>query len=692
MTVDEIKREMMEEFSFTDEVIQQAFDTIYFVGIFQNLAWRKNEGILLEDITVDYDLIRYLIQALLIKTTNKNTQSRYEIYLLNNNGEKIFQELLRLKKNENIQRFEEFKREFEINDLKSLKLIRFNFEKKIETIDIKDSYRILFSNLRKGERLKEIFYEKITLLKNLLKNYDTIIDITKFQSNKILGKREFILYEEFYQFLLDYTKDFSKNYKKILNELNTKIAFYDELIKSIEHPNLRNNIQNDFANYLNKYRTIIKRFSQKKITTSYNSSKEPCFKIINEEQFKYSLNELKKEEIKRITTPIIDDLLAEVEPSEETDEQFAEPKSKVNLPTKVKIPKEQIISSENLNILLGNNSEANRVYWTPGKLNNGHLVIIGGSGAGKTETIRCIASELDKQGYPVLMIDFHGDMVCTNCNIITYEIKEGADTYFNPFELHVEFKDITPIRAIDDFIDAIKINFPNIGIVQRDTLREILKEAYEENNITLDKKTWTNELKFDYIEEKIKSSNIRPYLNSIVDYELFKGKDKISIKNILKGNITHLNLKALPEQLKFLFSDLFLRKLFYSLQAIGEIPRYNPKDKEKFRIFVIVDEAKLLVSKNQKTKAVLNKYASEIRKNGGGLILASQLISHFNNEILANIALKMCMKAEDKEQAKANNKYYGVGIDVLLNLDRGEAILIQGDYKERIKIIPSRER
>ena len=137
--------------------------------------------------------------------------------------------------------------------------------------------------------------------------------------------------------------------------------------------------------------------------------------------------------------------------------------------------------------------------------------------------------------------------------------------------------------------------------------------------------------------------------------------------------------------------NLFDKKEGQKFLNVIEI-RHNPKDKEKFRIFVIVDEAKLLVSKNQKTKAVLNKYASEIRKNGGGLILASQLISHFNNEILANIALKMCMKAEDKEQAKANDKYYGVGIDVLLNLDRGEAILIQGDFKERIKIIPSRER
>ena len=151
-------------------------------------------------------------------------------------------------------------------------------------------------------------------------------------------------------------------------------------------------------------------------------------------------------------------------------------------------------------------------------------------------------------------------------------------------------------------------------------------------------------------------------------------------------------MKALPEKLKFLFSDLFLRKLFYSLQAIGEIPRINPEDKEKFRIFVIVDEAKLLVSQNQQTKAVLNKYASEIRKYGASLILASQLISHFNEEILSNIALKMCMKAENKEQAKTNDKYFGVGREVLLNLMLGEGILVIGDTMNKVKITPSWER
>lgn len=338
------------------------------------------------------------------------------------------------------------------------------------------------------------------------------------------------------------------------------------------------------------------------------------------------------------------------------------------------------------------------VFWEPGSLNNGHFILIGGSGAGKTETIRCVASELDKQGYPALMIDFHGDMACENCNIKTYEMKESGEYYFNPLELDPQFEEITPLRATSDFVDAIFINFPGLGIQQRGDLKEIIKKSYNRVGITSKKETWSGEIEFEGIENEIKFSEdkttqtLNAYLNDIFDYELFSGSEKISIGNILEGGITHLNLKPLPETLRFLFADLFMRKLYYSLQSLGEIPRGDITDKERFRLFVIVDEAKMLVSEKQGIKAVLNKYATELRKFGVGLILASQLITHFTDEILSNIAVKLCMKAENKEQARKNNKFFGVGENEIINLEQGEGILIIGEDKIKVKIVPSWER
>lgn len=352
-----------------------------------------------------------------------------------------------------------------------------------------------------------------------------------------------------------------------------------------------------------------------------------------------------------------------------------------------------------LDVMLGMNSDGDPVYWSPGTLSNGHFIIIGGSGAGKTETIRCISSELERCDYPVVMIDFHGDMGCDGCDIRSFRIREGSPYYFDPFELDPGFAEITPLRATSDFVDAISINFPTLGIQQRRRIKGIIKECYNRWGISSDPSTWRNKSYFDDVEELImecEDEAVPAYLEDIFDYKLFSGESKISIREILTEGITHINLNALPENLRYLFADLFLRRLYYSLQAVGETPRGTGNDSEKFRLFVIVDEAKLLVSQKtnskQTVKAVLNKYATEMRKFGVGLILASQLIAHFNDEILANIAVKFCMKAENKKQAQENAKFFEVSESDLLNFRPGEGVLIVGNEKMNVRITPSYER
>lgn len=351
-----------------------------------------------------------------------------------------------------------------------------------------------------------------------------------------------------------------------------------------------------------------------------------------------------------------------------------------------------------LSMFLGGSREGKEIFWSPGKLNNGHFIIIGGSGAGKTETIRTITSELNKKKFPVLLIDFHGDMACESSEVKNYTIKPGREYYFNPLELDPKFEEITPLRAISDFINAIAINFPSLGVQQQHHLKEIIKRAYKRSGITDKKETWFKQLEFIDIENEIKNSDdkitqtINAYLSDIFDYGLFSGSEKISIADILSGGVSCVNLKPLPEGVRSLYADLLLRKLYYSLQALGEIPRGDTSDRKKFRLFVIVDEAKLLLREDQGIKAVLNKYATELRKYGAGLILASQLIDHFPDEILSNISVKLCMKTENKQQAKKNSKFFGVNEVDLIDFQKGEGILIIGNERVNIKIMPTWER
>jgi len=393
----------------------------------------------------------------------------------------------------------------------------------------------------------------------------------------------------------------------------------------------------------------------------------------------------------------------EEEPEEEPEEKSLPPVPKpvptrrVAPPTPVQAPPPS--RPGGLDIFLGPATDGRRVDWSPGQLNNGHMIIIGGSGAGKTETIRCIATELSAEAMPVILIDFHGDMAASSGEIRSYKIREGGEYYFNPLELDPAIDEITPLRATSDFVDAISINFPTLGIQQRRKIKNIIKDCYRMSGITGNTGTWTRVLDFDDIEGEIMNCEdeaIPAYLEDIFDYKLFSGEEKISIPTLLSGGITHINLNALPENLRYLFADLFLRRIYYSLQAMGEIPRGTDNERAKFRLFVIVDEAKLLVSQKSGSKtaikAVLNKYATEMRKFGVSLILASQLIAHFNEEILANIAVKFCMRSENKKQAQENARFFEVSEKDLLNFQPGEGILIIGSDKMNITIVPASER
>ena len=52
----------------------------------------------------------------------------------------------------------------------------------------------------------------------------------------------------------------------------------------------------------------------------------------------------------------------------------------------------------------------------------------------------------------------------------------------------------------------------------------------------------------------------------------------------------------------------------------------------------------------------------------------------------------LLLKAENKEQARKNNKFFGVGENEIINLKQGEEILVTGEDKIKVKIVPTWER
>ncbi|PHK93468.1 hypothetical protein CR162_18525 [Pseudoroseomonas rhizosphaerae] len=143
-----------------------------------------------------------------------------------------------------------------------------------------------------------------------------------------------------------------------------------------------------------------------------------------------------------------------------------------------------------------------------------------------------------------------------------------------------------------------------------------------------------------------------------------------------------LDLSKLPDDIRFIATETLLRKLFRVLRLKGPIPVQPADDRQRFRLFVIIDEAKILGlggGDRDRSDNILNELITEARKFGLGMVLASQMSDHFSEEVRANAATWLVLKPMDMKEAKRNAPNVSVDPQDLLQLaGRGD-----GYYRDR---------
>ena len=129
-------------------------------------------------------------------------------------------------------------------------------------------------------------------------------------------------------------------------------------------------------------------------------------------------------------------------------------------------------------------------------------------------------------------------------------------------------------------------------------------------------------------------------------------------------------------------AETLLRKLFRVLRLRGPIPVQPADDRQRFRLFVLIDEAKILSlggGDRDRSGNILNELITEARKFGLGMILASQMSDHFSEDVRANAATWLVLKPMDVKEAKRNAPNVSVDPQDLLQLvGRGD-----GYYRDR---------
>jgi len=292
---------------------------------------------------------------------------------------------------------------------------------------------------------------------------------------------------------------------------------------------------------------------------------------------------------------------------------------------------------------MGSNKDG-AVSWRPLALPNPHLLIVGGSGSGKSQTIKAIAHDLRK-ATAIVVLDVHGDLALDGAT--THELHFESCYGINPLVLSLDPKGGGPVAQKEIVRTRLQRTFAPMGSVQLGVLDDLLDRCYRGCGITQDdQESWRREpptfadlegLLDEEIARKKNSERLQALktkISPVFDCKVFS---KPALPINAKG-ITRIDMSRLGLDIQFLASDVLLRQLFREAMLAGEAAEGD------LRYLFVIDEAKLLVSRGKDDPlGIINRLATEARKYGVGLLLASQDLEHFSRDILNNVATKLVL-------------------------------------------------
>lgn len=335
------------------------------------------------------------------------------------------------------------------------------------------------------------------------------------------------------------------------------------------------------------------------------------------------------------------------------------------------------------------------VNWSPGRQSNGFFLILGASGSGKTETLKVLGKSIADFGVPVLVFDFHGDVTFPGLKSVLMSSGTSSTIGLNPMELDSQSADETGLYDQRKVIrDMVRNAVPALGHRQNAILRDAIEDAYTAAGfVDSDPSTWKNlpptfgdveRILGTWVDDdnrKAQRSAIEGCLaavQEIFEHPIFHRKEHVSIDEILSSNI-RLDLSKLTDEVRYIAAETMLRKLFRVLRLKGPIPVQPIDDRQRFRLFVVIDEAKILstgAGDPDSPDRILNLLFTEARKFGLGMILASQMSDHFGSEVKANAATWLVLKPMDVKEAKKNAPNVHMEPEALTSLKgRGDGYL-----------------
>ena len=305
-----------------------------------------------------------------------------------------------------------------------------------------------------------------------------------------------------------------------------------------------------------------------------------------------------------------------------------------------------------LRIELGN-AEGHGVDWLPGVQGSPHLFITGIPGQGKSWATTRLLIELSRQGVPALVFDFHGQFAAQDNpyrRIATPTVADAARGLpFSPFECDDEGGP-TGWNATASAVTDIFAYVFGLGTIQRDTVYIAVRDAYracgfgDAHAEGLPARLPTLEdvrRRLERAEGQRQTQNVLARCRPLLEMGLFGTDDaqQRPLEETLRGGLV-VDLHSLhAEAVQQAAGAFLLRKVYKDMFGWGVA--------ERPRLAVVLDEAHRLAK-----DITLPKLMKEGRKFGIVVIVASQGLRDFDDDVLGNAGTKVAFRANYPESRK----------------------------------------
>lgn len=311
-----------------------------------------------------------------------------------------------------------------------------------------------------------------------------------------------------------------------------------------------------------------------------------------------------------------------------------------------------------LAIHLGHNMTTGALtYWdpytdVPKKLTNQHVLIVGKSGSGKSETTKAMIWELAQRGIPTIIFDYQGEYAegafFDAVHPQIFDVLDGLPV--NPFELPVDpltKKRKSPLEMVFRLADTLNTVFAGSGDIQLGILREAIDDCYVQQGFNLqDSATWDREpptldrlaaVLDKWAEERgAQVKNLQVRLQPLFKSGIFRqGKAGFGFDDLFRQT-TVLKMTSGIKDLMLAASQFMLEKIYAAMLMAGQ--------SKTLRAMVCVDEAHKLCGDETVTMLI-----KEARKYGLGVLLSSQETRDFHPSVFANTGTLISLALEDAD-------------------------------------------